>query len=163
MEGEKAKAAAVSIATYGEALFEQLFADRRAYGAYRNALAGGIANLKFEILSSSPEFHAIHWEALRDPELKRALACEASMVRKTIKVAPLPAVVRTSPTLNLLVVVARPNVETDVDYRTISRPLVDALRQTDLQATRRIDKNWALHKRGRQCLPPTQLLRPVNM
>ena len=46
------------------------------------------------------------------------------LIRKIVKPAPVKAEVKTSPTINLLVVIARPNADEDVAYRTISRPLV---------------------------------------
>ena len=45
----------------------------------------------------------------------------------------MPADVRSSPTINLLIVVARPRGRGDVGYRTISRPLVEALQQSQLR------------------------------
>ena len=54
------------------------------------------------------------------------------MFRKNLKPQALPASVRTSPTINLLIVTARPSGAHDVGYRTISRPLVEALRQTSI-------------------------------
>ncbi|WP_089091653.1 hypothetical protein [Nodularia sp. NIES-3585] len=46
------------------------------------------------------------------------------MLRKNVKTAPVSANVPSSPVINLLVVVARPDEERDVGYRTISRPLI---------------------------------------
>ncbi len=54
------------------------------------------------------------------------------MFRKNLKPQALPASVRSSPTINLLIVTARPSGARDVGYRTISRPLVEALRQTSI-------------------------------
>jgi tetratricopeptide (TPR) repeat protein len=54
------------------------------------------------------------------------------MFRKNLTAQALSASVRTSPTINLLVVTARPSGAHDVGYRTISRPLVEALRQTSI-------------------------------
>ena len=62
-----------------------------------------------------------------------AFSLSAPMVRKSPKPQPLPAEVNPSPTLNLLVVTARPNAERDVGYRTITRPLVETLKQANLK------------------------------
>ena len=77
----KAQEAAASIKRYGESLFEQtLGADRNTYARYKEALQReGVQKLRFEI-SGSPQFHSLHWEALKDPEQPRAL--DATMVRK---------------------------------------------------------------------------------
>jgi len=124
----QAREAAGSIMAYGEALFDQVFADRRAYARYQEALQGGIEHLVFEV-AGSPGFHALHWEALKDPDLPQALALQAPVVRRNLRPQAVRAGVRVSPTINLLVVTARPGGARDVGYRTISRPLVEGLRR----------------------------------
>ncbi|MEI2580311.1 hypothetical protein [Scytonema sp. PRP1] len=54
------------------------------------------------------------------------------MVRKSIKRGAKQADVPQSPVINLLVVTARPNEEQDVGYRTISRPLIEAIENSQL-------------------------------
>src|SRR5260370_955761 len=54
------------------------------------------------------------------------------MVRTNLNPSAIEASVRPSPTINLLIVTARPSGRSDVGYRTISRPLVEALRQANL-------------------------------
>ncbi len=124
----RAQTTAESIKPYGETLFNQLFDDRRAYARYKTALQGGIANLAFEI-AGSPEFQQYHWEALKDPDLPQPFALQSSFVRRNLSPREIEANVRTSPTINVLVVTARPGVARDVGYRTIARPLVESLRQ----------------------------------
>ena len=82
-----AQEAAASISAYGEALFEQVFADRKAYARYTAALQSGVENLAFEI-AGSPDFHSLHWEALKDPDLKQPLALQAPMVRRNLISSP---------------------------------------------------------------------------
>jgi len=127
LEGVRAAEAAASVKAYGEALFEQLFGGRDAHDAYKQGLRAGIDRLRFEI-AGSPEFHRLHWEALKDPQLPRAFALEAPMVRKNRRPQTLAATVRPSPTINILVVTARPDGKKDVGYRTISRPLVEGMK-----------------------------------
>ena len=126
-----ARAAADSIRTYGEDLFTQVFFGE-AYTQYRMALQAGPDTMRVEI-AGSPQFHQLHWEALQDPALAQPLALQIPMVRKNLAPGPIRANVRSSPTINLLVVTARPRGAQDVGYRTISRPLVEALRQTSLR------------------------------
>lgn len=127
----KAQHAAASVAEYGHALFNQIFADRQAYARYTQARANGINSLQFEI-SGEPEFHRLHWETLKDPDLPKAFALETTMVRRSKTFQTVQANLRESPTLNLLVVTARPMGRSDVAYRTIARPLVDAVENADL-------------------------------
>src|SRR5262249_27372737 len=122
----RAKQAAASITPYGEALFRQVFADSGVFAEYRIATRGGLDQLRFEI-AGSPEFQALHWEALKDPAQPQPLALHAPIVRRNLKPQALPADPQPSPTVNLLVVVARPGGRGDVGYRTISRPLVETL------------------------------------
>ena len=124
--------AAASITTYGHALFDQVFGDRRAFARYAAARQQGVETLCFEVVGS-PEFHHLHWEALKDPELPQPFALQASFVRRNFQPQAILAQLRPSPTINLLVVSARPCGGRDVGYRTISRPLVNALRQANLR------------------------------
>ncbi|GBE95733.1 NB-ARC domain-containing protein [Nostoc cycadae WK-1] len=129
----KAEAAAVSIKTYGEELFNQVFRFYfNAYGEYQR-LRSNLSQLQIEIVGKTPEFQALHWEALRDPDLPYPLAVNCVMVRKSNQPAPIYADVQTSPTINLLVVVARPDEEQDVGYRTISRPLLELIENSHLR------------------------------
>lgn len=104
----KAEQVAASVENYGQKLFEQVFKTNfDAYSEYRQ-LRGKLNQVQIEIEGQTPEFQALHWEALRDPELPRSLAVDCVMVRKRIKPVPVSAYVQPSPVINLLVVVARP-------------------------------------------------------
>jgi hypothetical protein len=129
----KASQVAESVKAYGERLFEQVFkANFDAYSEYRQ-LRGKLGQVQIEIESQTPEFQALHWEALRDPDLPRPFAVDCVMLRKLVKPVPVSASVQVSPVINLLVVTARPNEEHDVGYRTISRPLIEAIEKSQLR------------------------------
>jgi tetratricopeptide (TPR) repeat protein len=127
----RAQEAAQSIATYGETLFNRVFTNRLAYSRFRDAIQRGIETLTVEI-AGSHTFHAIHWEALKDPDLPHPLALRATFVRRHLTPQVVQAPVRPSPTINLLIVTARPGGAQDVSYRVVSRPLINALRQARL-------------------------------
>ena len=128
----RAQQAAQSISTYGEKLFNQVFAQNaKVLVAYSNARQAGLNDAQIEI-EGTPGFHSLHWEALKDPEMPEPLVLQATMVRKNLVPSAIESGVRPSPTINLLVVVARPFGKRDVGYRTISRPLVEGLRQTSI-------------------------------
>ncbi|MBI4321702.1 MAG: tetratricopeptide repeat protein [Chloroflexi bacterium] len=126
------KTVAESIATYGEALFKQVFADPEAYARYKQALQAGLSSASVEI-SGSPELHRLHWEALKDPKMPRPIALDAAVLRKSTVVQTAPARMRPFPTINVLLVAARPYGRKDMGYRTISRPLIEGLRQANLR------------------------------
>ncbi len=108
LNGKKAETAKMSVASYGESLFNQIFDDKNAYSHYCQ-LRGNLKQVKIEIVGNSPEFHALHWEAIRDKDLPRPLGVDCVMVRKRIdKAASVAANMAESPVINLLVVIARP-------------------------------------------------------
>ncbi|MEM9450171.1 MAG: tetratricopeptide repeat protein, partial [Cyanobacteria bacterium P01_E01_bin.6] len=129
-----AQRAGNSIQTYGEELFNQVFKqDPDAYSDYQQACRHGLSEVRVEIEGTSPDFQALHWEALKDPNQPKPLAVESVFTRKRFQRGVTPIELRPSPTINLLVVTARPDEEADVGYRTISRPLIDAIQQARLR------------------------------
>ena len=133
LDDVKANRARTSVREYGESLFGQVFIAA-ARGQYEQAKQT-LSNLRIEI-EGSPAFQALHWEALREPKGEgglehRPLAVDCVMVRRQNQV--MRTQVNASAVVNLLVVVARPDEENDVGYRTISRPLVEAIGQSDLR------------------------------
>jgi tetratricopeptide (TPR) repeat protein len=128
-----AREAAESITLYGEKLFEQVFADPDAYRRYQEVSRRGAA-LTVEVVGS-PDFQRLHWEALKDPRQPRPLAVDARLVRRPLQPPKAEIHLHASPFVNVLVVVARPGEGQDVGYRTISRPLVETLRQAHLRVS----------------------------
>ncbi|MBS9387638.1 MAG: tetratricopeptide repeat protein [Dolichospermum sp. WA123] len=128
----KAERAKNSVKTYGEKLFDQVFQDRKAYSKYQQ-LKNNLGQVQIEIVSKTPEFQALHWEALQDPDFPRPLAVDCVMLRKSVNSAVGSVNLPTSPVINLLVVVARPDEEKDVGYRTISRPLLELIENGQLR------------------------------
>jgi hypothetical protein len=124
-----AERAAASIKKYGENLFNQVFTDRNAYSEYQQ-LRRGHNPLEIEIVGKTPEFQALHWEALWEPGFPRPLAVDCVMVRKSIKRGAKQADVPQSPVINLLVVTARPNEEQDVGYTHLfdNKEITEAIR-----------------------------------
>ncbi|MEL6230645.1 MAG: CHAT domain-containing protein, partial [Cyanobacteria bacterium J06627_3] len=129
----KADRAAASVRTYGEALFKQVFEDPDAYSSYKNACRQGLSELSIEIQGNSPEFQALHWEALQDPKQPFPFAVEAILTRKRLRQDTTEVDLKPSATINVLMVIARPDEESDVGYRTISRPLIEAIQQAQLR------------------------------
>ncbi len=121
---------AQSLREYGQALFAQVFkANIDAYATYRQAVTG--EGLVMEIVGSHA-FQHWHWEALQDPQLPEPLAVKYPFIRKPPSRGELLGALRESATLNVLLVVARPEGRQDVGYRTIARPLVELLHNISL-------------------------------
>ncbi|MEM6765134.1 MAG: tetratricopeptide repeat protein [Bacteroidota bacterium] len=127
----KAERAADSITAYGEHLFKHLFtADPDVYADYKLIRKGAI---RIEIVGE-PDFHALHWETLKDPNDSRPLAIEQLMVRKNEDRVNKRAELQPANQLRVLLMTSRPGGRQDVGYRTISRPLVEALEQAKVPA-----------------------------
>ncbi len=136
LDRERADRARLAIAQYGQDLFAQLLkANSDAYADYRDlrrSQAFERGTVLIEIIGS-PEFQGWHWEALRDPDLPEPLSLMTPIVRRDPRRSVAnPARVEPSGWLNLLVVTARPGWSQDVNYRTISRPLVEAIANAQL-------------------------------
>jgi tetratricopeptide (TPR) repeat protein len=126
-----ARQAAESIVPYGETLFKQIFeGQQQIYAEYKQATQAGLHGLRFDIIGS-PAFHQLHWEALRQPG-REPFVLHAPMVRRSQAYIEAKIKVLEAPTINLLVVTARPKGGRDVGYRTISRPLLEGLRQINV-------------------------------
>jgi tetratricopeptide (TPR) repeat protein len=127
----RAEEVVTQIRAYGESLFGQIFADRDAYSEYQQLRNSG-AKLQIEIISQTLQFQALHWEALRDPDLPNPVAIEYVMVRKSVQPVKIPAQMPSSPYINVLLVTARPDEEDDISYRATSRPLIAAIENSQL-------------------------------
>src|SRR5260221_9216229 len=129
----RAQHAAASLTTYGEELFKQVFQENLdVYAEYKALLKAGLSEVEIEI-AGSPKFHALHWETLKDPQPSKPLALQAMLLRRNMQPPPLHVSYQPSSTIKLLIVTSRRYGIRDVSYRTISRPLVEALRQSDLR------------------------------
>ncbi|MDJ0903010.1 MAG: hypothetical protein QNJ55_29840 [Xenococcus sp. MO_188.B8] len=91
LEQVKASRAKDSVRKYGEELFKQVFQkDINSFSKY-SQLRGNLSQVQLEIESITPEFNAIHWEALQDPDLPRPLAVDSVLIRKNVKPAVIEA------------------------------------------------------------------------
>ena len=133
LEKERERKAGEQIANYGTALFSQIF-DGACRHHYLELRAQNFDDCRLEI-SGSTAFQQFHWEALRDPSMDRPLALHLPITRHVPSKESAFELINDSPTLNILLVVARPAGSDDIAYRTISRPLLDALAKTDIPVT----------------------------
>ena len=126
---DRANQVTASLKEYGQELFKQVFCGDalRRYSEEKNA---GIQCIE---ITGSPAFHSLHWETLYDSYQRQLLILDIPIIRKytsETKVVPKPL---ESPTINLLIVAARPaHKDIEIKHRTISRPLVESLRQAKL-------------------------------
>ncbi|HID99161.1 MAG TPA: CHAT domain-containing protein [Thiotrichaceae bacterium] len=126
---QKAKSVAATIKKCGTQLFDQVFCNRSLMRRYDQEKNTGIQYIE---IIGSPAFHTLPWETLHDPDDLQPLALNMPIVRQYTSATKVLNV-RPSPIINLLIVTARPRREKDIDYRAISRPLVESLRQAKLR------------------------------
>ena len=118
--------AVARIATYGQKLFSQVLGGE-AFADYRRLRDRAFDGCRIEV-SGSAALHRLHWETLRDPDLPAPLAVRLPVTRRVTGVGSKFDPPGGRPTLNVLVMTARPDGPRDVGYRTVSRPLLDAVR-----------------------------------
>jgi tetratricopeptide (TPR) repeat protein len=116
------------LAEYGRSLFGQVFGGEAGHD-YRRLRDRAFDGCRLEVTGSAG-FHLLHWEALRDPDLEAPLAVRLPVTRRVERLGSGFELPPPQPTLNILLVTARPFGRGDVGYRTVSRPLLDALRQS---------------------------------
>ena len=133
LDRDKERQAVTQLKQYGESLFEQVFGGVAAHD-YRSLRERAFDGCRLEVTGSAG-FQLLHWEAVRDPELDGPLALRLPVTRRVALVPSRFELPSGQPTLNILLVTARPFGRRDVGYRTISRPLLDALRQASLPVT----------------------------
>ena len=133
LDKEREEQAVRQITEYGVALFSQVFGGEASHD-YRSLREHAFDGCRLQI-SGSAGLHQLHWEALRDPDLDTPLAMRMPVTRRVGGQPSRFALPDPRPTLNILVVTARPDGPRDVGYRTISRPLLHALRTAGLPVT----------------------------
>ena len=133
LDRDKERQAVAQLKQYGAALFGQVFGGAASHD-YRRLREWSFDGCRLEIIGSAG-FQLLHWEAMRDPELEVPLAVQLPVTRRVALVPSRFELPGGQPTLNILLVTARPFGRKDVGYRTISRPLLDALRQASLPVT----------------------------
>jgi len=133
LDRDMERQAVTALREYGEALFGQVFGGAAAHD-YRRLREQAFDGCRLDVMGSAG-FHRLHWEALRDPELDGPLAVRVPVTRRVALVPSKFELPSGQPTLNILLVTARPFGRKDVGFRTISRPLLDALRQASVPVT----------------------------
>ncbi len=127
------KKTALSIREYGENLFKQIFNQPSVIKFYLQCISEDNKPIRFEI-TGDHSFHALHWETLKDPDRASAWSLAAPLVRKIKTGFSARNTVSCSPAINLLIVTARPGGAKDAGLRTVIRPLVEGLEDSEIPA-----------------------------
>jgi tetratricopeptide (TPR) repeat protein len=120
---------------WGTHAFSALFLAGKGRDWYHDAVRDGTEHLQLRIIANEPTVLAWPWEALYDPE-RGFLAHKCHIERHLNNVADPPPLPDNLPRdrLNILLVTARP-FEGDVEYRSISRALVEQIEANQLAAS----------------------------
>lgn len=127
-----------ALKAWGTRAFDALFQSGKARDWFieaRRAQEAGACPLRVQISSDDPAILAWPWEALNDPETA-VLAYQATIERRlNYNIPDPPPLSEQLPKerIHILLVTARP-FEGDVQYRSISRPLVDLIKREKLPA-----------------------------
>ena len=131
---DRAERVQAALRRWAEAAFGALFGGGSARDWYTAAASGPAEGRRLLVSSDEPGVLAWPWEALRDPQ-RDFLAMDWHVERKLNTVAdpmPLPKGLPRD-RVNVLLVTARPLVR-DVQFRSISRPLVELIDSLRLPA-----------------------------
>ncbi|WP_334788464.1 CHAT domain-containing protein [Nostoc sp.] len=114
---------------WGQQLFELVFrSTEKGREFFQEATREGLDNCELGIISDNAEVLNLPWELLYSPDYQFLAPSLAGMYRSLssqgVK-APLPLMPNDQ--LNILLVIARPDDEQDVGFKTIARPLLAAL------------------------------------
>jgi len=131
---DRAERAQHVLEAWGTHAFNALFHGGMARDWYRDIVRDGMEYLQLRIVANEPAVLAWPWEALHDPE-RGYLAHKCHIERQLNNVADPPPLPENLPhdRLNILLVTARP-FEGDVEYRSISRALVEQIEKNKLAA-----------------------------
>jgi tetratricopeptide (TPR) repeat protein len=124
-ETEHAERVLVALDAWGKTAFGALFGDRDGGAMLDRAIRNGHAAMRLQLWSDDPRVLSWPWEALDDPKYG-PLGQLVQIERRMDQVGDPPALSEKLPKdgVNILLVTARP-YESDVQYRSISRPLVE--------------------------------------
>ncbi|MES2645080.1 MAG: tetratricopeptide repeat protein [Myxococcota bacterium] len=131
---ERAERVRGALRAWGRQAFQALFSGGRARDFYRDAVHEGLGGLCLEVRSDDPRILAWPWEALEDAE-SSILALGCQIERRLSRLADPPPLSDGLPKdrVNILLVIARPYAA-DVGYRSIARPLVEAIQGKEVSA-----------------------------
>nr|WP_321483309.1 tetratricopeptide repeat protein [uncultured Cohaesibacter sp.] len=122
---ERGRAIEGKLAGWGEALFNLLF--KQGLPARDAYLTARETDTELIITSEYPEFLALPWELIKDPERDSPLALSLCGIRRGCKTSSPLTSVPSGEVLRVLMVISRPSGLDDIDYQMIARPLHDRL------------------------------------
>ena len=134
VESERADEVQSALKEWGNQCFEALFADSQTSEWFLLAQKQGLENLIITIICDEPKILAWPWEALYCDDVGFiAQYCQIERQIPNIDILRQNDVELPNDALNILYIIARPFDETDIDFQTLARPLVDYMVENNIK------------------------------
>ncbi len=135
LEPENAKKIEQKLQAWGQQLFDLVFrSNDKAREFFQEATRAGLDKCEISIVSDNPAVLNLPWELLFSPDYQFLAPLLAGMYR-SLSNYKVQAELGTmsDEQLNILLVIARPYGERDINFQTIARPMLEALKPIQKQ------------------------------
>lgn len=135
LEPENAKKIEQQLQAWGQQLFDLVFrSSEKAREFFQEATRAGLDKCEISIVSDNPAVLNLPWELLFTPDYQFLAPLLAGMYRSLSEYAVRADMGEMSDEqLNILLVIARPYGERDINFQTIARPMLEALKPIQKQ------------------------------
>ncbi len=130
LEPENAKKIELKLQAWGQQLFDLVFrSSEKAREFFQEATRAGLDKCEISIVSDNPAVLNLPWELLFSPDYQFLAPLLAGMYRSLSEYAVRAELgTMSDEQLNILLVIARPYGERDINFQTIARPMLEALK-----------------------------------
>ncbi|MEG5038925.1 MULTISPECIES: tetratricopeptide repeat protein [unclassified Microcoleus] len=135
LEPENAKKIEQQLQAWGQQLFDLVFrSSEKAWEFFQEATRAGLDKCEISIVSDNPAVLNLPWELLFTPDYQFLAPLLAGMYRSLSEYAVRAELGTMSDEhLNILLVIARPYGAKDINFQTIARPMLEALKPIQKQ------------------------------
>ncbi|MCW6049211.1 tetratricopeptide repeat protein [Lyngbya sp. CCAP 1446/10] len=135
LEPENAKKIEQQLQTWGQQLFDLVFrSSDKAREFFQEATRDGLDRCEISIVADEPAVLNLPWELLFSPDYQFLAPLLAGMYRSLSNYAVRAELgTMSDEQLNILLVIARPYGERDINFQTIARPMLEALKPIQRQ------------------------------
>jgi tetratricopeptide (TPR) repeat protein len=131
----RAEAVETGLRNLGRLLFELVFrGNQDAQGLYTNAAADGLGQYQLAIISQDPEFLALPWELMNEPQVGYVAPQLAAVVRR-YSASPMPSFTSrlSADQFNVLLVSPLPNLDSGTSSGSLAIETVKVLESLNIQ------------------------------
>ncbi|MEZ2227235.1 MAG: tetratricopeptide repeat protein [Microcoleus sp.] len=135
LEPENAQKIEQKLQAWGQQLFDLVFrSSENAREFFHEATRAGLDKCEISIVSDNPAVLNLPWELLFTPDYQFLAPLLAGMYRSLSEYAVRAELgTMSDEQLNILLVIARPYGERDINFQTIARPMLEALKPIQKQ------------------------------